>query len=201
MASRFRWRSSGGPTPGELTVVETVFEQFYPAISRLAAVRAATIVTLYRLPKDARHDLEQEALLELWRKLPLFDARRAGWRTFAERVVANRMTSLMRGLHSGRCGHGKDEPLGDRGRALPAPDDCFDLRADVRRVLAGVAQLDQAVARSLIDYSAIETGQRLGVSRATVYRAIGRLRAAFTEAGLSPRGHAYECDTERSAGE
>jgi RNA polymerase sigma-70 factor (ECF subfamily) len=182
-------------------VVEIVFEQSYPAAKHVAAVRAATTVALYGLPKDARHDLEQEALLELWRKLPLFDARRASWRTFAERVVANRMTSLMRGLHSGRCGRGKDEPLGDLGRALPAPDDCFDLRADVRRVLAGVAQFDQAVARSLIDYSAIETGQRLGVSRATVYRAIGRLRAAFREAGLSPWTHEYECDTERAADE
>lgn len=84
---------------------------------------------------------------------------------------------------------------------MPAPDDCFELRADVRRVLAGLAQFDQAVARSLIDYSAIETGQRLGVSRATVYRAIGRLRAAFREAGLSPWTHEYERDTERAADE
>jgi len=99
------------------------------------------------------------------------------------------MTSLMRGLHSGRCGHGKDEPLSNLDRLLPGPDDSFDLRIEVRRVLAGMAQFDQAVAQSLIDYSAIETGQRLGVSRATVYRAIGRLRAAFAEAGLSPWGH------------
>lgn len=173
----------------DVAVAETAFEQSYPAIRRLAAVRAATVVILYRLPTDSRHDLEQEALLELWRRLPRFDARRASWRTFAERVVANRMTSLMRGLHSGRCGHGKDEPLSNLDRLLPGPDDSFDLRIEVRRVLAGMAQFDQAVAQSLIDYSAFETGHRLGVSRATVYRAIGRLLAAFAEAGLSPSGH------------
>ena len=167
-------------------MVEVGFEQAYSAASRVAAVRAAKIVALYGLPNDDRQDLKQEALLELWRKSPMFDARRASWRTFAERVVANRMTSLMRNVHSARCGHGKDEPLSNLGRLLPGPDNSFDLRIEVRRVLAGMARFDQAVAQSLIDYSAVETGHRLGVSRATVYRAMGRLREAFAEVGLSP---------------
>ena len=166
-------------------MVEAGFEQAYSAASRVADVRAAKIVALYGLPHDDRQDLKQEALLELWRKSPLFDARRASWRTFAERVVANRMTSLMRNLHSQRRGHGKNEPLDDLCRSLPAPDDCSDLRVNVRRVLAGMPQFDQAVAGSLIDHSVIETGHRLGVSRATVYRSIDRLRAAFKTAGFS----------------
>jgi len=44
----------------DVAVAETAFEQSYPAIRRLAAVRAATVVILYRLPTDSRHDLEQE---------------------------------------------------------------------------------------------------------------------------------------------
>jgi DNA-directed RNA polymerase specialized sigma24 family protein len=168
-------------------VADAAFERSYSTCRRVAAVHAATIVVLYGLPNEDRRDLEQEGLLELWRKLPLFDVRRASWRTFAERVVANRMTSVVRGLHSTRCGYGKEEPLDEVGPTLRAPDECIELRADIRRVLASVSQFDQAVALSLIDHSAVETSWRLGVSRATVYRAIGRLRAAFTAAGLACR--------------
>lgn len=181
-------------------MAESAFEQSYPANSRLAAVRAATIVTLYRLPTESRRDLEQEALLELWRKGPAYDSRRGSWRTFSERVVANRLRSLVRSMHSEPSGHFREEPL-EHLAALAAPNDRTDLRADVSRVLNSVSEFDRSVAVDLIDYSAIEIGQRLGVSRATVYRAIGRLRAAFTEACLSPWRLEHECDTERAAGE
>ena len=175
-------------------MVETVFEQSYSTTSRLAAVRAAAIVTLYRLPTDSRRDLEQEALLELWRKRPAYDAQRGSWRTFSERVVANRMTSLVRAMRSERSGQFREDPI-ENVLSLAAPGEHGDLRADVSRVLAGMSPFERSVARSLIGYSAIETSHRLGVSRATVYRAIGRLRAAFTKAGLSPRGHEYGCST------
>ena len=66
-------------------MVEGIFEQSLSAAYRLAAVRAATIVALYELPPDTRSDLEQEALLELWRKRQAYDPRRASWRTFSDR--------------------------------------------------------------------------------------------------------------------
>ena len=165
-------------------MVELVFEQSYFVASRLAAVRAATIATLYRLPRDFRRDLEQECLLELWRKRSSYDPKRGSWRTFAERVVANRMTSLMRRLHSERSGHLREEPMANL-RGIEAPSEDSDLRTDVLRILAGVSTFDRNVALNLVDYSAIETSQRLRVSRATIYRAIGRLRVAFTTAGLT----------------
>ena len=175
-------------------MVDSIFERSYAATSRLAAVRAATIVTLYGLPTDSRRDLEQEALLELWLKHPAFDPRRGSWRTFSERVVANRMTSLVRAMRSQRSGQFREDPI-ENVLSLAAPGEHGDLRADVSRVLAGVSSFERSVARCLISSSAIETSHRLGVSRATVYRAIGRLRAAFTKAGLSPRGHEYGCST------
>jgi RNA polymerase sigma-70 factor (ECF subfamily) len=179
-------------------VVETAFEQFYSATSRLAAVRAATTASVCGLPTDFRRDLEQEALLELWRKRPAYDPQRGSWRTFSERVVANLMTSLVRRMHSVRSGQFSEEPL-ENYFGLPAPNDRGDLRTDVSQVLSSLSQFDRSVAAHLIDYSANETGERLGVSRATVYRAIGRLRAAFTEAGLSPSGRDHACDSERTS--
>lgn len=171
-------------------MVETVFGQSYSATSRLAGARAAAIVARYRLPKESRRDLEQEALLELWGKRHAYDPRRASWRTFSERVVANRMTSLVRAMHSKRSGQFREESLEAVG--LMAPDSRADLCADVSRVLSGVSPFDRKVAIDLIGYSAVETSRRLGVSRATVYRAIDRLRDAFAKAGLSPRGRKHD---------
>ena len=171
-------------------MVEEIFEQSFSATRRLAAVRAAAIVTLYGLPPDTRSDLEQEALLELWRKQLAYDPLRGSWRTFSERVVANRMTSLLRSMRSKRSGHWREQPI-DNLVGLEAPLRLTDLRADVSRVLAGVSEFDRRVALYLVGHSAIETSRRLRVSRAGVYRGIGRLRAAFTKAGLSPQGRKY----------
>ena len=179
-------------------MVHSVFEQFLSTTSHLAAVRAAATVTVYGLPADSRRDLAQEALLELWRKHPAYDPQRGSWRTFSERVVANKMSSLMRRMHSQRAGQFREDPI-ESLLSLAAPGECSDLRADVSRVLAGMSPFDRSVARCLIGHSATETSECLGVSRATVYRAIGRLRAAFSDAGLAPHGREYGYHTEQSA--
>jgi hypothetical protein len=69
---------------------------------------------------------------------------------------------------------------------LVGPETNRDLGVDIERVLAGVSAFDRAVARCLMDWSASETGRVLKVSRASVYRSIERLRAAFTAAGFGP---------------
>jgi len=170
----------------EAPVVDARFDQSYPASNQIAAVLSAKTAALYRLPAEDTLDLRQEALFELWRKAPAFDARRSCWRTFAERIVANRLASVMRNRRSVRSGWGKQIALAELEIADPVGHAQLDLQADVQRVLADVAPFDQKVAASLVNYSADETCHRLGVSRSTVYRAIGRLRIAFTEAGLSP---------------
>ena len=167
-------------------MVDATFEQFYTVASRVAAVRAATTTTLYGLPTDARGDLEQEVLLELWRKRAAFDPRRGCWRTFSEAVAVNKMTSLLRRMYSQRSACFKEQSI-DRASSLAAPDRRDELRADVRRVLAGVSTFDRRIARSLTYRSAAETSRSMGISRAKVYRAIGRLRVAFTVAGFADR--------------
>jgi RNA polymerase sigma factor (sigma-70 family) len=167
-------------------VVDSAFQQSFSATSRLAAVRAAAVVTLYRLPADFRSDLAQESMLELWRKRSAYDVRRGAWRTFAERVVANKMTSLVCRRHAMRRGYGREEPLDQVVQVIPALNEPIELRLDVRRVLASLSRLDRSVALALMDHSASETIHRLGISRSTAYRAIGRLRLAFISAGLRP---------------
>ena len=179
-------------------MIDPSFEQSFSTAKQLAQVRAATVVARFGLPKDAKRDLEQEALLELWRKRPAYDAQRGSWRTFCERVVANRMISLVRSLYSERSGHFREDPLEDVAGSA-ATRTPVELQADVSRILSGASPFDQRVAACLIGHSAIETSAKLGVSRATVYRSIGRLKAAFIEAGLSPQGRDYECDMEHAS--
>jgi RNA polymerase sigma factor (sigma-70 family) len=158
---------------------------------RVAAARAAWIVVSYRLPSELCRDLKQEALLELWRRRDAFDPLRGSWRTFAEHVVRNRLTSLLQVIQSTRPTQFVYAPL-ESLSAKAAPDINVDLRLDIERVLASVSQFDRTVARSLAHYSAIETGRSLGTSRAAVYRAIKRIRAAFSIAGFSMCGHTRE---------
>ena len=155
MASRSRWRSSTGTTKRRPPWLRARSSSPYRRDSSCGRARGNRCDPLSGC-RGSRRDLEQEALLELWRKCPAYDPRRGSWRTFSERVVANRMTSVVRSMYSERSGHFREEPL-ENLVALAAPNDRTDLRADVSRVLAGVSQFDRSVALCLIDYSAIET--------------------------------------------
>lgn len=159
------------------------FLDAYSLVRRVAQVRARWATRRYGILWDCQ-DLEQEGALEVWRKIGLFDSSRGSLHTYIERIIVNRLTSVARHLHSSRCGHGKERSLFDVSR-LRAPEEGMALRADVGRVLASVTTFDRAVALFLIDHSAIATSRCLRVSRATVYRAIERLRVAFTAAGLA----------------
>jgi DNA-directed RNA polymerase specialized sigma24 family protein len=165
---------------------DTVFECSYWAVERTAAVHAARTIRRYNLPKDAQFDLQQDALLELWRKRGLFDDRRAGWLTFSDRVVANHLRSRVRSLFATRrnpSAIGLDEAK----RPLVVPDLNLDVQIDVARVLRSVSGFDRRVAIGLTNVSISEISHELRVARTTVYRAVGRLRAAFIKAGFSRR--------------
>jgi hypothetical protein len=149
----------------QASVVDGIFEQTFFAICRLAAVPAAKTVTLYGLTAESRRDLEQEALLELWRKRPAYDPRRGSWRTFSERVVTKRMRSAVRSIYSSQSGHGKEDRLEGLQLSDPAPCAGIDLQNDVRRVLDGLSSFGRTVALSLIDYSAMETSKRCPANR------------------------------------
>ena len=130
-----------------------------------------------------REDLEQEGLMACWRAPPHFNPDRASLRTFIECVIARRMTSL----HRARCCRPRLQPLDDNdgyhvGNAWARN---IEVRSDVQHVLDGVPEFDRAVALCLREYSVVDTGRHLRVSRSTVYRAIERLRVAFISAGLS----------------
>ncbi|MBZ5623505.1 MAG: sigma-70 family RNA polymerase sigma factor [Acidobacteriia bacterium] len=165
---------------------ESLFLMAFPLARRVVAVRSAAATTIAPMTWADGEDVEQEAMIALWQALAYYDASRASLRTFAERVVANRLMSVLRGVHAVRRNCGCEAPLDEFASTLSASNDRVDLRVDVERVLTGVTSFDRAVALCLLDRSAVETSRCLQVSRAATYRAIRRLRLAFISAGMRP---------------
>jgi RNA polymerase sigma-70 factor (ECF subfamily) len=90
-------------------VVSPSFEDAYPIMRRAAGARAAAVVAMYRLSSDEQSDLEQEAALQVWRSLGVFDPTRSSLKTFVERIVANQMASSIRRLRAGKRQASPDE--------------------------------------------------------------------------------------------
>ena len=173
-------------TASDHVISGPTFEGAYALALRISIYHASRVIRSCGLPRDFRDDLTLEALLRCWRRFGAFEASRGPLGAYLDLIVTSEMTSMMRSMHSQRSGQFRKDPL-EYVLGLAAPHDGADLRTDVKRVLAGVSPLDRRVAGFLTYYSATETSRSLGVSRAKVYRAIGRLRVAFTAAGFAGR--------------
>jgi len=162
---------------------EKVFAQAYPLACRAARVRSATAVSLGTATPEDCEDLEQEALLAVWRALQCFDPSRAGLRTFVERVVAARFASLMRA----RRWLPTLEPIEEHHLVGLDGIPATEFRMDLQCVCASLDGLDRRLALLLAEHSPTEASRALGISRSTAYERIRRIRSAFDEAGFGPR--------------
>jgi len=163
-------------------MLQAVFNQAYPLVRRAVAGRTAA----WHLSTWDREDAEQQAALGVWRALSRFDPVRGCIGTFVDCVTRNELASAHRSNW-----HPEHELIEEHEADFRVPDSRPDLRVDVDRVLSGMESFEQAVAHGLVDYSVTEISRHLGVSRATAYRAIGRLRRAFSSAGYAPASHRH----------
>jgi RNA polymerase sigma factor (sigma-70 family) len=164
-------------------VIDATFCEAYPLARRAAQVHGAAAAIASSLPYLDRKDFEQEGLLAFWRSLPQFDSSKASIHTFAERVVANQIASVMRAHRAAR----RTRILVAIPEYLEHPGARLELRTDVLRVLATLNKDDRRLARLLAEHSPTEVGRILCISRSTVYEGIRRIRIAFLKAGLVPR--------------
>jgi RNA polymerase sigma factor (sigma-70 family) len=166
-------------------MVEATFEQAYPIAVRAAKVRATAAVISGAIPIADREDFEQEGLTACWRALPQFDPGRASLRTFIERVIASRISSVARAARQSPV----QVPLEEAG---PQPIDsgvgAHEFHADIQRLSSAFCCRDRRLVFLLLEYTPAEAGRMLGVSRSTVYDRILRLRPSFVAAGLVPNG-------------
>ena len=162
---------------------ESQFLAIYPLARRAAEVRAAVAVAQAWVVTADREDLEQEALVAVWRALPRYDPLRASLRTFVEWVVATRFASLMRARRRQPTLESlKDyQPLGLDGISV------LEFQTDFQRVAASFSERDRRLANFLVDNTPTEASRALGISRSTVYEGIRRIRIAFGDAGFRPR--------------
>ncbi len=163
---------------------EAAFQQAYPIALRAAQVRSAACVATAGLPAAEREDLEQEALMWVWRALPHYDPSRSSLRTFIERVIANRFASLLRA----RRRQLRLVPLEDQHLATRDGIPMVEFRSDLQRVEGSLPECDRRLLPLLMEYNPTDASRELGIARSTVYQRIRRIRAAFADAGFGWEG-------------
>jgi RNA polymerase sigma factor (sigma-70 family) len=164
---------------------EGTFERAYPLALRAARVRVAGAIATGRLTAGEREDWIQELLIAAWRALPRFDSARGSLRTYIERVVANRCTSLARSRRQSMV-----EPLETHQHCLSTLDGIpgLERRLDVQGVLDSLAASDRELALALSEYNVAEAARKLHRSRSTLYPRISAIRSRFEAAGFGPGG-------------
>ena len=174
-----------------------------PYIIQQASCRASHLVANAVLSRDDWEDLRQEMLLDCLQRTANFDPARGDWRGFVRGVIRNRSCVLARrasrrirfeSLADGYGGNdaGQDLEQGIRDQASEPvsanPSAALALSADVQRVLAGLPEDLRTLAWQLTEMSVAQIAARRGRSHQWIYHLIGKLRRAFSHAGVTPAG-------------
>ena len=174
-----------------------------PYIIQQASCRASHLVANTRLSRDDWEDLRQEMLLDCLQRTPNFNPARGNWRGFVRGVIRNRSCVLARQESRrmrfeslaeayGETGAGQDlerETCAQAWEPVSAnPSAALALSADVQRVLAGLPENLRTLAWQLTEMSVAEIAARRGRSQQWIYHLIGKLRKAFSLAGVTPAG-------------
>jgi RNA polymerase sigma factor (sigma-70 family) len=159
---------------------EAEFLRIYSLAVRTASVHAA--IRSAQLTGIERQDLIQDALIAVWQALRKYDASRASLLTFIEVVVRTRTASTLRSFRTRR----QLEPVADLNLITHGNFGNIELRTDVCQVINRLGANDRRLARLLAEHSPTEVSRILGIARSTLYEGIGRIRVAFTKAGLTP---------------
>lgn len=161
-------------------MVEATFEQAYPIAVRAAKVRARAAVVSGAIPVGDREDFEQEGLTACWRALPQFDPERASLPTFIERVIASRISSLVRTARLSPV----QVPLNEAGPQLvDSAARAYDFQVDFDRISSAFGWPDEQLVLLLQEYSPAEAGRMMGLPPTTVHERLLRLRRTFVAAG------------------
>lgn len=180
----------------------------HPYAVRLVRYHARRLAGTHPFSRADTQDLEQELMLDLLRRLPRFDPRKASFETFVTRLIEHRSAGLLEAARAekrgARVGHvSLDRPVGDTddeeqallrdviaddaglwsSHPLPKSEQA-ELAADLRRGMRRLPPELAALAASLSVDSVTEVSRKSGRPRATVYDAIKSIRAAFEEQGL-----------------
>ena len=148
------------------------------------------------IPGMDAEDIEQDLFLDLWHRRGAFDATKASFATFADRIVANRVATLTSPTARRRAERQQvaldDYVDGDQQQTLadtladPAALSEVDqaLTIDMTRFIAGLPPALQRCCTILLTPNRREASMEAGVHRSSVYESAHRLRKLAEAAGL-----------------
>ena len=186
--------------------------------------RAQQLVGNAGYTEDDVEELEQEMRLDLLKRLPKFNPKRATYNTFVTRLIERKICNLIRHrtqkVRDYRCEEcslndtvetddsknkkvkrmetiTQDEHDLRSGKYRRPAAERLDLRLDISLILSKLPPKLQELAELLKTMSITEAARELGISRTTLYSSgLAKLRRAFK--GIDPRKMYEELPTVRS---
>ena len=180
-----------------------------PYAARLIKYKARRLIGQAGFTASDREDIEQELTLDLLRRLPKYNPKRAQLNTFIARVVEHRLASLIEAQKAGirdyrRCRCSLNERFEDAdGRSVErletfdqedyllrtgvqsrTADELSALTIDVAAVLEELPPKLRDLCWRLQAETITEISRDTCVPRGTIYESIKKLREIFKDAGL-----------------
>lgn len=141
-------------------------------------------------------DIAQDLFLDLWRRCPAFDPKRASFPTFVDRIIAHRAASLTAETHRMRMERRQvaiDAPVEDADGCtladiLPDPDAPGELdhslALDLRRFIESLSPALQRCCAIMMEPNILSAAAQAGTHRSSLYENARRLRRRAEESGL-----------------
>jgi DNA-directed RNA polymerase specialized sigma24 family protein len=152
---------------------------------KLIAVKARRLIGKHGFTRDDYDDLKQDLTLDLLIRLPRFDPRKAGWKTFVSRIIDRKVANLVR--HQLRAKRDYRKTISVDWMLEPEPVSCCDdnISLDFSIAFARLSPDLKLLVQYLFTRSITDTARDLAVSRSTLYRTgIVHLQEAFNRLGL-----------------
>jgi len=176
---------------------------------QLIKYKARQLVGRVGFTESDREDLEQEMVLDLLRRLPKFDPKRAGRNTFIARIVEHKVATIIEAQKAGMrdyrlCSCSLNDRLEDEeGRSIERMEtidqedylrrtgklsrpmsELRNLSIDLRSAVQTLPPELRELCKRLQTKSVTEISRDTGIPRGTIYESIKKLRAIFEDAGL-----------------
>jgi RNA polymerase sigma factor (sigma-70 family) len=172
--------------------LELIDCEFDETLLRLVRMKARQLVGNFGLRWDDVEDITNELCLDWLKHSRRFRPERSSRRTFQNRIINNAVVDLVRKRKTQLRGYGiaivplehihydfaasNDTESDDRDRRLDALKAVHRMPPELIPVALTLMQTD----------SNSETAHQLGISRASLYRSIDKIRGFFEQAGLRP---------------
>jgi RNA polymerase sigma-70 factor (ECF subfamily) len=191
-------------------MVEQDFQhQIDSGIWRLIRIKSRQLAGKYGFATYDVEDIQQDLLLDYLKRSPSFNAHRCSRMGYARMIVRNRISTLVDERRAGcrdyrMCQVSLDQRLDSQSLnsvhswlAEPNTGNIFEgiltLRLDVEGILVRLPGSLAGLCRLLmVCETSSEVASRAGISRATLYREIQKLRAVFAQAGMDSYRRKHE---------